>query len=81
MILNSDFPGDPRIFNLQDFTTVWELDKFQMQLLIRAAAKRTCFKGLEVGREAERPESNRTREAMKEGRSKSMSGSTEVILD
>lgn len=54
-----------------------------MQLLIRAlaAAKRTCFKGLEVGREAERPESNRTREAMKEGRSKSMSGSTEVILD
>lgn len=56
MILNSDIPGDPRIVNLQDFTTVWELDKFQMQLLIRAfaAAKRTCFKDLEVGRETER---------------------------
>lgn len=57
MILNSNFPGDPRIFNLQDFTTVWDLDKFQMQLLIRAfaAAKRTCSKDLEVGRGAEHP--------------------------
>lgn len=58
MILNSDIPGDPRIFNLQDFTTVWELDKFQMQLLIRAfaAAKRTSFKDLKVGKETEHHE-------------------------
>lgn len=71
MILNSHIPGDPRIFNLQEFTTVWELDKFQTQLLRRAAAaaKRTSFKDLRVGREsAHRGRAQQTKQDWASGR-------------
>lgn len=56
MIFNRAIPRDPWFFNLQDFTTVGELDAFQVLLLLVfkkkkerkafTAAKRTCFRDL-----------------------------------